>query len=304
MEFVRAQEVVISDPKCQVIVGAIVVIETVGRSVRGFIGSVQPLDHLLIGSECSGDGIIVGKTDDLGDLKPELFTELMEELLGSKRVSAETICNKPEVFRKLLHVLEGHAHRHNAGTNAAVVRDLIADHGTGCGIDNQPDIALDAPDLDVGLIGSKGGSFFVGVGINKRFDTESGSLAVVGDHLVGYGDAVNVLQGLCSLTERQTEIDPVGKTQGHDISVVLAEFQRGSILRQGGDIHLEEIDRELTVDVMQLIFVLAIVFFQICLINLFQVVEVIGALGVHTFMDDEMLTVFLAGQRMGTVGAL
>ena len=55
---------------------------------------------------------------------------------------------------------------------------------------------------------------------------------------------------------------------------------------------------------MQLIFVLAIVFFQICLINLFQVVEVIGALGVHTFMDDEMLTVFLAGQRMGTVGAL
>jgi hypothetical protein len=121
---------------------------------------------------------------------------------------------------------------------------------------------------------------------------------------VGYGDAVDVFQGLGSLTERQPEIDPVGKAQGHDIGVVPAELQRRCVLRQGGDIHPEEIYRELAVDIVQLILVLAVVFFQICLINLFQVVEIIGALGVHAFMDDEVLTVFLAGQRMGTVGAL
>ncbi|MBQ6386912.1 MAG: hypothetical protein IJJ38_12235, partial [Lachnospiraceae bacterium] len=66
-------------------------------------------------------------------------------------------------------------------------------------------------------------------------------------------------------------------------------------LRQGGDIHLEEIYRELTVDVMQLIFVFTVVLIQICLVNLLEVVEIVGALGIHAFMDDEVLAIFLAG---------
>jgi hypothetical protein len=118
---------------------------------------------------------------------------------------------------------------------------------------------------------------------------------------VGYGDAVDVFQGLGSLTERQPEIDPVGKAQGHDIGVVPAELQRRCVLRQGGDIHPEEIYRELAVDIVQLILVLAVVFFQICLINLFQVVEIIGAFGVHAFMDDEVLTVFPVLEGMITM---
>ena len=151
---------------------------------------------------------------------------------------------------------------------------------------------------------AKAEPFFVRVSIDKRLDADGCGFTVVGDHLVGDGDAVDVLHRLSGLTERQAEVDPVGKTEGHDISVVLCELQRRGILRQGGDIHLKKVYRELTVDIMQLIFVLAVILIQICLINLFQVVEIIGAFGVHAFMDDEVLTVFLAGQRMGTVGAL
>ena len=63
-------------------------------------------------------------------------------------------------------------------------------------------------------------------------------------------------------------------------------------------------NRELTVDVMQLVFVFAVVLIQICLVNLPEVVKIVRTLGILAFMDDEMLPVFLTGQRMGTVRAL
>ena len=188
--------------------------------------------------------------------------------------------------------------------DTTVISHLIADHSPGSSIDDQPDIAFDAADFDVSLISSKGRSFFVRICVNKRFDTDGGGFTVVGDHLVGYGDAMDVFHGLCGFSEGQTEIDPVGEAQGHDVSAVFSEFQRRCILRQGGDIHLEEIYREFTVDVMQLIFVFAVVLIQICLVNLLEVVEIVRALGIHAFMDDEMLPVFLTGQRMGTVRTL
>jgi len=115
---------------------------------------------------------------------------------------------------------------------------------------------------------------------------------------------VDVLHGLGGFPEGQAKINAVGKTQGHDICVVFTEFQRGSVLRQGGDVHLEEIDRELTVDVMELIFVLAVILIQIRLINFLQVVKVVGAFGIHAFVDDEVLTVLLTCQSMGAVRTL
>ena len=93
-------------------------------------------------------------------------------------------------------MLKGHAHGHDAGTDTAAVRYLIADHSPGCRIDDQPDKAFDAADFDVSLISNKGRALFVRVCINKRFHADGGSLTVVGNHLVGYGDAVDVLQGL------------------------------------------------------------------------------------------------------------
>ena len=109
----------------------------------------------------------------------------MKELLGSERISAVAVSDEAEVFGKLFQVLEGHAHSHDAGADAAVIRYLMADHCTGCRIDDQPDITLDAADLDVGFISNKGSILFVRIGINKRFDADCRSLAVVGDHLVG-----------------------------------------------------------------------------------------------------------------------
>lgn len=43
IEFMRAKEVVIGDPEGQVIVGAVDVVETVGRPVRGLVSAVPPV---------------------------------------------------------------------------------------------------------------------------------------------------------------------------------------------------------------------------------------------------------------------
>ena len=55
---------------------------------------------------------------------------------------------------------------------------------------------------------------------------------------------------------------------------------------------------------MQLIFVLAVILIQIRLINFLQVVKVVGAFGIHAFVDDEVFTILLTCQSMGAVRTL
>ena len=54
---------------------------------------------------------------------------------------------------------------------------------------------------------------------------------------------------------------------------------------------------------MELVFVFAIVFCKVLLINLFEVAEIIGAFGIDTFMYDEVLALFLWNKGAAAVGA-
>ena len=78
----------------------------------------QGIPGVILGAE--GDHVLAG-LHKLGDLKLELLTELMEELLSGKRVGTVAIGNETKVFRKLFQMLEGHAHRHDAGADPPVV---------------------------------------------------------------------------------------------------------------------------------------------------------------------------------------
>lgn len=51
------------------------------------------------------------------------------------------------------------------------------------------------------------------------------------------------------------------QAEGHDVGIVLSEFQGGGILGQGVQIHAEEIHRKFAVDVVKLVFILAMRFF-------------------------------------------
>lgn len=86
-----------------------------------FVGAVKPFDHLLKRPEFFGDGVIIGKPDDLGDVELKSIAEFMKELLGGKRIRTIAIGNKAEVFGKLLKVAECHAHGHDTGADAPVI---------------------------------------------------------------------------------------------------------------------------------------------------------------------------------------
>ena len=79
---------------------------------------------------------------------------------------------------------ESHPHGKDTGADAAVVRCMVADDGAAGGIHNEPDVSFDAADFDIGFIRSKDIAGFVVVIINKGFDTDGGSLAVISDLLV------------------------------------------------------------------------------------------------------------------------
>ena len=229
----RSEEVIISDPKGDIVAGTLIVVIAAGYAVGGFKRTVETLDHLFERAELFGDFVLVRKPDDLSDIKTELLTELVEELLGRKRIGAVAIGDKAEIFRKLLQLTESHAHGKDAGTDAAVVRDLIAKDGAGHRIHDEPDVSFDPADFDIGFIGNKGGPGFVVVVVNKRLDDEGGSPGVVGDLLVGDPNVVKVSESLRGLAQGETKVDMESQAELHDMCVMAAEAQGRSILRKG-----------------------------------------------------------------------
>ena len=196
MELMWPQEVVVRHPQCKIVACAVITVETVGGTVGSLVGAIKAFDHLLVWTEFLGNGIVICKADDLSNLKLKLLAELPKELLCSKDIGTVTVSNEPEVFGKFRHVLKRHAHRHDARADSPVVRNLITYDGAGCGIDNKPDISLDAAHFNVGFIGGECGAFLVRLGIHERLDADGCSLAVVCHHLMGHGDAVEVFKGL------------------------------------------------------------------------------------------------------------
>ena len=54
---------------------------------------------------------------------------------------------------------------------------------------------------------------------------------------------------------------------------------------------------------MELIFILAIILFEVFLIHVFQVVEVVGAFGIDALVDDKVFAVFFWNEGISTVRA-
>ena len=228
--FVRAQEVIVSDPECQIVVGTVDVVKAVCMTVRGLISPVQAFNHLLEWPVFGGNSIVVCKSDDLGDFKGKVFAQLFYELHCGERICTVSVCNELKVLRQFCKIPKCHTHSEDTGTDATVIRHLIADDGAGGGVHDEPDVGFDAADFDVCLIRGEHVSFFVGVLVNKGLDTDGGSFTIVSDLLVGDTDVVKVFQSLGSLAQGKPEIDMECEAQRHDMGVMFTEFQRRSIL--------------------------------------------------------------------------
>ena len=86
------------------------------------------------------------------------------------------------------------------------------------------------------------------------------------------------------------------------MGVMFTEFQGRSILGQGVEIHAEKIYRELTADIVELIFIFPVIPFWVCLVHFLQIVEIVKALGVDKFMEDEVLPLFFRCQCLTAMG--
>ena len=159
--------------------------------------------------------------------------------------------------------------RQHTGTDPAVIGHLAADDGPTGGIHDEPDVGFDAADFDVGFISHKGFPFAIMVLIDERFDADGCGFAVVGDLLVRDADVIQIFESLGGFAQGQFEVDMEGQAQSHDMCVVLAEIQGRCVLGQGVQVHAEKIQREFAVDVVELIFVFAVILFEVLLIHLF-----------------------------------
>lgn len=248
------EEVVVSDPECKAVRSTLVIIKTAFDAVGFFERAVQPFYDLFVWTVFSGDRILIGQTDDLGDGEAELFPVFVKELLGSQRVCAVPVGDKFKVFWKPVpEIFESHPHGEDARADGTVIGYLIAKDGTPGRIKDKPDIAFDAAYLDIGFIGSQMGRRPVIIVIGKRFDHDSSRFGVVGDLLMREGNAIKVFQGTGGLAEGKPEIDMEGKAEPHDVGVKLFKFQRRRVLREGVKIHPEEIDGKFPVEVVEFV---------------------------------------------------
>ena len=67
----------------------------------------------------------------------------------------------------------------------------------------------------------------------ERLDDKGGSPGIVGDLLMGDPDVVKVFESLRSLAQGETKIYMESQTEPHDMGVMPAELQGGSIFRKG-----------------------------------------------------------------------
>ena len=159
-------------------------------TVRSLIGAVEAFNHLFERAVFRGNGIVVGKPDDLCDFECKVFSKLFNEFHGGERIGTVAVSDELKLFRQLCKPLEGHAHGKDAGTDTAVVRYLVADDGACCRIHNEPDVGFDAADFDVGFISGEHIPFFVRIVIYERLDADGSCLAVAGNLLVGDGKVI------------------------------------------------------------------------------------------------------------------
>lgn len=91
---------------------------------------------------------------------------------------------------------KSHPHSKDTGTDTSVVRNLVSDNGAACSIHDKPDIGFDTADFNISFIGSKNITSFVIIMIDKGFDTDSSSFAIVSNLLMGDADVIKVFKRL------------------------------------------------------------------------------------------------------------
>ena len=152
---VRAQEIVIGDPKGHVIGGTGIIVIAATDPVGELEGAVQPFHQLLERAEFFGNRIVISKPHDLRHVEGKCISVAKLELLGGQRIGAEAISNEPECIRQFGKGTERFSQHQDTSARIPRIRNMVAQDGAGYGIHDEPDEALAAAYPDIGLIGNE-----------------------------------------------------------------------------------------------------------------------------------------------------
>lgn len=113
---------------------------------------------------------------------------------------------------------------------------------------------------------------------------------------------MDLFQSLNGLPEGKLQIDPIGKAQPHDVGIVFLVLEGGGPFGELVQVHIKEVDGELTVKVTELILPV----FRLWKVfrKLFKIPFVVGTVVIDTFVDTEMCPVFDRLEGMAAVRAL
>lgn len=113
---------------------------------------------------------------------------------------------------------------------------------------------------------------------------------------------MDLFHGLYCLPEGKFQVDPVGKAKAHDVGIVFLVFEGGSPRGELFQVHIKEVDGELTVKVTEL--VLPVFRLRKVFGKLFKIPFIVGTVIVDAFMDTKMFPVFDRLEGMAAVRAL
>ena len=181
----------------------------------------------------------------------------------------------------------------------------MADDGALDNIHDKPDIMIDALDLNISLIGSKGTRGFVVVVEGELGDDGGGGVNIPCNHAMGYGDTMYVKHDSLCLPERQAAVHHVGQTKAQNMRGKLAELEIHAFTGNRGEIHFEKISRKFTVDVMEFEPVrMRTVFSTILRRKRGKRVFVEFTVFADTLVDEKSFAVFHPCERVAAVRAL
>ena len=87
------------------------------------------------------------------------------------------------------------------------------------------------------------------------------------------------------------------------MSIVFSKLKRRCVFINGNHIHLEEVDVEFAINIMEFVFELLTVF-KGFLVHGFEIAKIIRTFVIDTFMNGKEFAVFLGNERMTAKRAL
>ncbi len=223
---------------------------TIGNPVGELESTVESLDNLFEPAILFGHGIIIGKTNHLGDIEPHT---VFSKLVTGQEIDRKAIGNEfKSLAGELFELVESHSHCEHTRGKIPSVGNLVTKDGFFNGIHDEPDVVPDLPDFDVCFIGGKEVRRSVIKGIHKWFDNGSGGFGILGNRHMGDMNTMDIAKRHCSDSCGETEVDAVGQAKAEDVRREFPEVKTSVTFRHGVGIHLEKVHGILTVVVPQL----------------------------------------------------